>query len=44
MRAMRFTLGDPSLVIDDSTPTIPPGKVGNSSPLVPVSPLLPIVP
>ena len=44
MRAMRFTLGDPTLVIDDSTPTIPPGKVGNSSPLVPVSPLLPIVP
>jgi len=40
----RLTLGDRTLMIDDSTPTIPPGKVGNSSPLVPVSPLLPVVP
>jgi hypothetical protein len=44
MTLMRITLGEPTLVIDDSTPTIPPGKVGNSSPLVPVSPLLPVVP
>jgi hypothetical protein len=44
MQLMRITLGEPTLVIDDSTPTIPPGKVGNSSPLVPVSPLLPVVP
>lgn len=40
----RVSLGDATLVIDNSTPTIPPGKVGNSSPLVPVSPLLPVVP
>lgn len=40
----RRSLRDTTLVIDDSTPTIPPGKVGNSSPLVPVSPLLPVVP
>jgi hypothetical protein len=44
MRLMRITLREPTLVIDDSTPTIPPGKVGNSSPLVPVSPLLPVIP
>jgi hypothetical protein len=44
MALMRIQLRDPTLVIDNSTPTIPPGKVGNSSPLVPVSPLLPVVP
>lgn len=40
----RISLGDRTLVIDNSTPTVPPGKVGNSAPLVPISPLLPVVP